>query len=192
MKIYELVSDFDRVRHLTFKDLQATVTFTTDYFVFQTLPREAWKPPTIELMPEDQGLENPLPDYQELGSVAVFSRRAVISLNEVLNGGELLPLIFEGTEGHFFAYDPRHLAEALDESRSELKRFSNGGVMKVLRYEFRPDKLKDLGIFGIPQQRGRIYVTDEFVRRVNEARLTGFDFIELWSDEKPTSGEQAA
>lgn len=78
---------------------------------------------------------------------------------------------------------------ALNQENSDLKRFKDGGVMRIVRYEFQPELVRTGTIFKIPEERGRIYVTDKFVQRVKDLELTGFEFEHVWS---PTPAEAVA
>lgn len=56
--------------------------------------------------------------------------------------------------------------------------------MHVKSYEFLPERLDGIAIFKLPQfVRNRVYVTDAFVRQVQDRGLTGFRFTLLWSDD---------
>jgi hypothetical protein len=116
-------------------------------------------------------------------SFPTFSKRAVEALRDLLEpNGEILPLICEF--GDYYAFNTTTVVDALDEEHSELKRFKDGGIMRILRYEFYPEKLQGLSIFKLSQLPGGDYVTDTFVQRVQEAGLVGFDFSEaqrVWS-----------
>jgi hypothetical protein len=84
----------------------------------------------------------------------------------------------------YFAFNTTTIIDALDEDHSQLKRFVDGGIMWIDKYEFFPKKLASAAIFKVPQLvRSLVYVTDDFVKRVNKAKLTGFVFVQLWSDE---------
>jgi len=141
-----------------------------------------WSPLKVEILRDDEHKDRLPSDFPSLGGVLpVFSRRAVEALKDVLTAnGEILPL--DCPEGDYLAYNTRKIVDALDEGRSALKRFKDGGVMHVVHYEFHPSRLDEVSIFKIPQTvRSRTYVTDEFVRRVREAGLAGFNFVPVWA-----------
>jgi hypothetical protein len=81
-------------------------------------------------------------------------------------------------------------ADALDEEASELKRFSDGRVMVVHKYVFKPDAVEGKVIFRLPQFRARIYVTDLFADKVREHGLTGLELNELWSATDSSENKQ--
>lgn len=65
--------------------------------------------------------------------------------------------------------------------KSELKLFpSSGRVMRVIKYVFRTEKLKNVTIFKLPEfPKGISYATEEFKKVVEENNITGFKFKEL-------------
>lgn len=141
-----------------------------------------WNTPEVKILRDEEHENRPRGDFASLGGVLpVFSRRAVEALRDVLDAsGEILPLAC--TEGEYFAYNALKVVDALDEGRSALKRFKDGGVMRVVHHEFLPEKLHGVSIFKIPQTvRSRPYVTDDFVGRVREAGLVGFNFVPVWA-----------
>jgi hypothetical protein len=121
-------------------------------------------------------------DYPKIGGMPVFSKKAVDCLqNILLKNGEVLPLLFEGKENVYFAFNPLRDIDALDEAHSDLARFENGRIMHVKKYVFLSDELEGEILFKIPQETGRLYTTDKFMDRVKECSLTGFLFRPLWS-----------
>jgi hypothetical protein len=123
-----------------------------------------------------------LPDFALLGVVPVFSEQAVNALRDLLElNGELLSL--RHARRKYFAYNVTTMLDALDEGRSRVSRFSDGGIMSIEGYVFRPGVLSDAAIFKIPQLPGAfVYVTEEFADRVRRAELLGFVFRELWRE----------
>lgn len=137
----------------------------------------------VAITPADQNdTEAELADNALLGVVPVFSARAADALLDLLRpNGELLPLRYARAE--YMAYNVTNVVDALDEGQSSITRFvSGGGVQSIQRYVFRPEQVRDLAVFKIPQlPRGFVFVGDVFVNRVKRARLTGFSFRSLWS-----------
>jgi hypothetical protein len=196
MNVYQLHGDSENYQTLNVVHKEDG-PFLLEYFTYRTLPPSAWRPLQIRVWTDEgsgyDGRMAPPSDYPQIGVMPVFSRRAVEELDDILkDNGTLLPLLFEGEEGHYFAYDLTHVADSLDEAQSEVERFADGRVMHVVHYEFHPGKVVGETIFKIPQQRGRIYVTDSFVRRVNEGGLMGFSFKELWSDQREKPAHKVA
>lgn len=144
-----------------------------------------WTPVEMEVFRDDNFNKNlPSSDFPALTKhIPVFSNRAVKALEDILNeNGELLPL--NCAEGEYAAFNVTCMLDALDIEHSDLEFFkSSGRIMHVLKYEFLKDRLANYSIFKLPQlPLMRVFVTDKFVERVQEANLTGFDFRLIWSD----------
>lgn len=73
--------------------------------------------------------------------------------------------------------------DALDQQRSSLTRFGDGGVWDVMRYELRPELLHGMDVFRMKHQRARLFVSDRFKAIADDYGLTGFVFQEIWSSE---------
>lgn len=185
MKIYELLSDLDNYQNLGVKDEDHF--YINKHFHERKPLRDLWVPLHISILHFKQRGINygtlPLNDYPRIGGMPVFSKKAVDCLSDVLlENGEILPLLFEGKEGIYFAFNQLRDIDALDEARSDLARFEDGRIMRVIKYVFRPSKLAGETLFKIPQEKGRLYVTDTFVDRVKDCSLTGFSYRLIWSD----------
>lgn len=144
-----------------------------------------WSPAEVVLLRESERFEELLPsDFPCLLGPPVFSSRAVTILRDLLeSGGEFLPL--RSKDGELYAYNITNVIDALDLTASDVKFMSDGiRVVSIQRYGFQRDKLVGAAIFRIPQVlRSRVFVTDEFVQRVESHSLTGFRFEPLWSGE---------
>jgi len=122
-------------------------------------------------------------DMPDLGSsgVLVLRERALVALREVLEGyGEFLPLACE--EADLWAFNCTRVVDALDEGRSTIRRFPNSNkIMRIQRYEFRPEALVGVRAFRLPQlQPGPVYVNEEVGEAVRAAELRGVGFKLLW------------
>lgn len=182
MQIYELRRDADHYRWLDTTDGGDITGFEID----SSLVGATWEPLVVQWMTED--MEGTLEgDFPTLGNLRVFSQKAVDALLELLvENGELLPLISK--DGQFYVYNVTRVADALDEERSEVVRFKTSGrIMRIEHYRFRSELLAGLSIFKVPQLT-EVFVTDAFVKRVQEANLKGFAFRELWSSEPQRDG----
>jgi hypothetical protein len=115
--------------------------------------------------------------------IPVFTPRAVEALADFLeSNGELLPITCEGKR--LFIFNVMRVIDALDEENSELKLFDDGDIMDILRFSFFPEKIGRTTIFKVPQCiLTGVFVTEPFVKRVEEANLKGFKFRLLWSND---------
>jgi uncharacterized protein DUF1629 len=144
-------------------------------------PGDLWRPPWMFLLTADEdGRRRKKADMPWHGSnVLVVTRRAREVLAEVLaEDAEVLPLDCDGGE-NLWLVNPWRTVDALDVGRSEVRRFSDGGIMNIGRYVFREEMVDGLRCFRIPQEPG-MFVTDEVVDAVRDAALRGTTFRRLW------------
>ncbi len=142
----------------------------------------AWRSPPMRLVHEDEGKRLAESDSPWLGSHAlVFRRQAISKLAPVLHEyGELLPLAC--AEAELVVFNSTRVIDALDENASRLLRFSNGRIMRVTRYAFRPETVCAVDIFKIPSLRvSPTFVSDRFVRAWKSSGLRGLVFNKVWS-----------
>jgi hypothetical protein len=143
--------------------------------------RQTWTPIAMQFFRDKNARHRRESDSPWLGPHAlIFRPRAIEALGPLLDQyGELLPLLCRGAE--VWMYNPIRVLDALDEQASAVARFSSGRIMVVDRYVFRPDVVRDVAIFKLPNLRaGPALVGDEFVERWEAAGLTGLDFEEVW------------
>jgi hypothetical protein len=175
MKVFHLVADADTYRSLAPVD-EGDYERLVRLFDGRTLGSE-WSPIRVEILFEDH---RPA-DYAALAGIPAFSSRATNELRDALERhGEVLPL----SGADFSLYNVTELPDALDEDASEIKYMRSGRVMRIARYSLRAEALEGLTIFKLPQQpRSAVYITEEFLDRVQAAGLTGFERSELvWND----------
>lgn len=81
----------------------------------------------------------------------------------------------------FYVVNVTDIIDCLDYEKSELKCFpSSGRVMRVIKYVFKIEKLKNTTIFKLPEfPKGISYVTENFKNIVEENNIKGFKFKEL-------------
>lgn len=142
----------------------------------------AWMPVPVRVFREDDDHKSrPRSDFPSLsGFVPVFSCRAASALAEFLMpNGEVLPLTC--SEGEYLAYNVTSIVDALDEAHSECW-YIGRKLVDVRSYELFPDRLEGRSVFKLAQfQRGgKMYVTGQFVRRVHDEGLVGFDMKRVW------------
>ena len=179
MNVYILDADGNRYQNLVF-------TSDKDWTILRQFDGRSllsyWTAPTVEVFRDDEFNRNlPPSDFPSLApDVPVFSQRAVNALQELLReNGEILPL--SCSEGEYYAFNVTTSVDALDESKSVVKRFkSSGRIMRILKYVFFGDRLSDATIFKIPQSRGNIFVTNRFRKIILDNQLLGFKFVNVW------------
>lgn len=180
MKIYKLYADCNRYQSLVFTSADDW-NIILDHFDGKPLI-SSWTAPAVQVFREDKFTRNlPPSDFPNLvPDVPVFSLRAVNVLQGLLHeNGEILPL--SCSEGEYYAFNVTTSINALDESKSEVKRFeSSGRIMRIIKYEFFADRLSGATIFKIPQTRANVFVTDKFRTIVMDNGLIGFEFVNVW------------
>ena len=181
MNVFKLTPDCNRYQNLVFASKEDWAIF--DRFDGRSI-LPSWPQPVVEVL-RDKKFNRNLPpgDFPSLflPGVPVFSLRAVSVLRSILQeNGETLPL--SCGEGEYFAFNVTTFIDALDESNSEIERFeSSGRIMRVLKFAFFPDMLREAAIFKIPQfRRTQVYVTDQFRNIVVNNHLIGFVFVKVW------------
>ena len=99
----------------------------------------------------------------------------------------MLPLTCQ--EGEYFIFNVLQIVDALDESASRIIRFPNSEkILEIESFVFEPTPVVGVHIFKLKQQPlGRVFISDRFVERVKEARLTGFRFEWLWASDQESS-----
>ncbi|MFT3777554.1 MAG: hypothetical protein QM772_04610 [Ottowia sp.] len=120
-----------------------------------------------------------LPDFTHIGlaPIPTFSERAIMTLGPLLSEyGEFAPIELDEPI-LYFGFNPTTIVDILDESRSEIVRFSSGRVMAVDKYVLLDSVVELPPIFKIPQtRRNTTYVNEAFVTKVRDTGLTGFRF----------------
>jgi hypothetical protein len=204
MKVFRIIVDTGPPEHYTGHDVYACLRleFEEDRKAFLPLfdgvsiDTSIWKPFKTIRVPEYPGnLTKPFGDRAAIEThydPMVLSRRALDALlPHIGHLGQVLPLTFDECE--YALFNITNVIDALDESASDIWRFpSSGRIGDIKRYAFKTQAVRDQLLFKIPQ-RPKLFAfcTDRFVKLVQDAKLTGFGFEKLWSDEA-TDAKQAA
>lgn len=180
MKVYSLRADSERFKGLMPVDEEHWDVFR-EFNSGQSL-KDGWVPiPMRFYVYRKRRL--PEGDFPTLlGEAPAFSPRATKALTPILQRhGELLPIDAEGAE--YYAFNLMVIRDALDFQKSVVERLSGGMIFAINSYVFTPEKLSGSCMFRIPELVNRIFVTDEFVRVVQDHNLTGFDLPLLWDSD---------
>ena len=176
------ILDFDANRYAGLLVADERDLDRLDAFVGAPIGAE-WVP--LRMAWETRGGALPKSDFCGIaGGGFVFNARAVDALGDLLAGrGELLAIEVLDEQQEHYVFNVTRLSDALDEQRSQLAYFSDGGLMDIDRYEFDRGRLADETIFKLRQiPEVYEYVTGEFRRRVEQAGLSGFTFDRrVWS-----------
>ena len=176
--IYDLEADHNRWRTM---DPADEASNKSTRFRCESLSG-TWQGAKFEWLDEDE--EDPLPegDMTSSAGTLIFGERAVAACGALLRRfGELLPIECDGQP--FWAYNVLEVADVLDETRSELGRFSSDGqifAVKVLvpksaegLQEERAFKLKDVPF-------GAVYCTRSFAERLLRSGVRGLRLPQMW------------
>lgn len=137
---------------------------------------KVWKPPKVV------GRVQPYQDFPGVDMILpAFSRRACDALRDFLEpNGELLPL--ESEVGEYYYYNITTVVDALDIKKSKCKFWCDPPTTAVSidYFAFHEKKLAGRSVFRIIERPIMTIVTDQFVKRVHEAGLNGFQFNKIW------------
>lgn len=134
-----------------------------------------WEPFQVYIAPaKEKELATP-PDFT-FGIIPILSARAIIGLRPVLEKyGELLPI--NCPDGTYMVFNVTTVLEILDQAKSQGDRFASGRFMRIEKFVFKDTGFHGEEIFRIKgYERGSQFCTENFVRRVENLGLTGFDF----------------
>lgn len=139
-----------------------------------------WVPPRVRLLTElhrQQLQRGDLPWYSSY--VMTVTRRARTVLEEIVaNDAEFLPL--ECEEEELWLMHPWRSVHALDAAGSDFALLPSGRIREVTRYAFLEARIQKLACFIDQRLPGRLFVTDAVVTAINNAKLTGTSFQEVW------------
>lgn len=145
-----------------------------------------WQQPSLAshwVPPKVIGRVSEFNDYPCVDCFPAFSERAVDGLLDMLEAnGEILPLVSD-TKTRFFIFNILTISNALDTSRSMCEFWCDPPTTATTidHYEFHRDRLAGLSIFRLQQKPISVFVTNQFVDRVDFLGLNGFDFKNVWS-----------
>jgi hypothetical protein len=140
---------------------------------------DSWTPIPVEIIREDEGEPLKRAGSPWLGPHALILREdaAAAVSRPLARWGEFLPL--RCSEAPLVVYNPTHVLDALDERKSDVRRFSNGRVMMVKRYVFREGAIGKESAFKIPNLRSSpTFFVDTAVQAWTAAGIRGVRFEE--------------
>ena len=184
MKIYELKpsSDDKWIWFFTIDGPTTPIYFGDTQSFFESQPRIRIDRNTEK---SPRGSRAVLADFSCLdsGSELCFSARARTVLGPHVDRlGQWLAL--ECNEATYWLFNVTNIIDALDEQKSEIARFSDGRIMDIDSFVFRPEKVTGHLLFQVRNTPATPnLVTQDFVDLVHEHGLTGFSFRLVWSEE---------
>lgn len=142
-----------------------------------------WSSPEFRLIRYDEGVELQQSDSPWLGAHALILRRRAVDVYREALEGQAEFLRVRCPDAELWLFNPRLAAEALDEGASSAWRFSDGRIMRVTRYAFRTQVVRDLDVFKVPNLRiSPTFVSEQFVTMWMGSGLRGLEFEEVWAE----------
>ena len=184
MKVYELDANSDDkwIWFFTVEGPAAPLYFGETRAFFDSQPRIRIDRNTRKSPRESNAV---LADFSNLGNgpEPCFSARAKALLGPRIDAlGQWLAL--ECNEAPYWLFNVTHTVDALDEQQSEVARYSDGRIMGIDSFVFKPESLRGELLFHVRNTPGvPNLVTQDFVDLVYEHGLTGFSFRLVWSEE---------
>lgn len=136
-----------------------------------------YTPVKLELNRSDTGKKNYQFDFSgSLRPFFIISEMTLDKLRDILEPrGQVLPVITDSKKKQFFGYYPTNpLSDCFDKDKSIYRVAERGLIIeKPVLVE---DKVSDEYLFSIEEDISRVFVTDKFRERVEDAGLLGFDF----------------
>jgi hypothetical protein len=137
---------------------------------WEPVPME-WKPARVR---KNRG--KPVDFIGLMGHGLAFSDRAAEALAPLIGYTiELLPLAYDGP-GRFQVVNILDIVDCLDEERSKVRRYSDGEIMIVEKYAFKPGSTDGHHLFKCKQCLLHDLVSAEFKALVEEKGLVGAYF----------------
>ncbi|OSN05641.1 hypothetical protein AU511_09290 [Lonsdalea iberica] len=138
----------------------------------------------LELRKNDFGKKNYQFDFSSaLGPFFIISESVLDKLSDILESrGQILPVITDSKKKKFFGYYPTNPLTGCFDTEKSIYRVAERGLI-IEKPVLIASNIVDEYLFSIEEDISRVFVTDRFKQRIEEAGLLGFDF----SVEIPTS-----
>ena len=191
MKFWQLEVDVDQYAHLAFVDEAMTRRLIGEFMgkpfsgrweeVQVYCPKE-WEEPGWSIkerkMIKAQREGRPIGDFVYLvgaeGAV-ILRDKALTILQPLIEGSvEILPLRYGGERLHLI--NVINVIDCLDEEKSTVKRLPDGMIWRFVEAAFKEDLLEGEHIFKLPGPQVFIFVSELFMKKVEENGLKGL----LW------------
>lgn len=179
MKLYQLWSDH------TYRAFETKEKNGYKAFCFKGEPLSNWT--EVELYPSSHQTEK----GKSIGDVYPVEVSAVVVNERCFNiikpyiQGAVQVLNAKRETQQLFALNVTEIRDCLDREKSKLKLFSSSGrIMRIEKYAFRREMLRNAFIFKIPEEvHTHPYVTDDFKNLIEQNGIKGFKFVLVWQDE---------
>jgi hypothetical protein len=177
---YQFPSFDDKKIFLTEKLLKLTSYGRDSIFSERVNLRDIWKPFDISFETRYSGRKlKANPDICSYPHITILSEEAINLVKDLFpDYVEILPVnnIFSSKK-YFFL----NITSDIDCLTEKAETEGNLIITKVKRYDFDPEKIKNIHMFKIKKLSTEIFVSKEFVKRVIETKLKAFVFMPVWS-----------
>ena len=175
IKVYELWMDH------TYRTYEPTPKDGYKSYIFDGMPVKERNFEKIYPSKYKDEIDKPIGDVfsVEVSSFILNERSYKILYPYIKNEVQIFKIKSEND--NLYVVNITNIIDCLDYDKSKIKRFpSSGRVMRVIKYAFKIEKLKNATIFNLPDfPKGISYVTEEFKKVVEENNIKGFKFKEL-------------
>jgi hypothetical protein len=178
IKIWEIINDTNAFRSFNFYDTKQLLSIEEklDQGNFSLID---WVPIRVELFEDELSKETnkEVSDFMQLPGYTVNKKAKELYEELVSETVMFLPIITP--VGEYWTMNIK-LVNCLDQTNSEIKRFPNGNILRVIKYSFSYEKVRNLLIFRIPEMEGKaLYVTEKFKEIYEKNELTGLIFLPI-------------
>lgn len=177
MKYYYYRPDSDRFNAIGLKpEDRNLISIRTVYA--RILP--TWKPIEVVEFDDNPGVEGDFPSLTNYNQLPVMSHKAWQALEPVIGSCcEPLPLRHPSGSSLYLVHFTES-TDALDVEKSELKRYTDGGIMRVVRYALKSETIRGRHAVKLPKESGgEVLVDEEFRKAVEANKLLGLEFKEV-------------
>lgn len=189
MRVYEFTAEAQPIyRYIMPKRLQVVDRLKRRFLGVKPLA-EGWE--GFEVHPVPAHRDAPVADANTLLGVLAVSARFKGAFELVLRPtSEFLPL--HSTSGEYYLHHTTAFAaEALDTEASQRVTMPDGQVTEVVVYRFRPEAVRGLWLFRIPQLPARYYATGRFMEAFERHGFhKGFKPASVWSEDPGYADER--
>jgi hypothetical protein len=141
---------------------------------------KSWTPVVVHDFEDDPGVEGDFPALSNYDELPVMSQRAWDALYSLIGPScEALPVVHPSRQPYFIVH-VLETVDCLDVGQSVVERYGDGGIMQIVRYSFKLEKIHGQHIFKLPMESGgELIVDEEFQRAVEANGLKGLLFEQL-------------
>ena len=120
-----------------------------------------------------------------LPGIPTFNEKVIKCLHELIHHNVELLNMTSDDKKNFKIINVTKVIDCIDFSEAIPIRAYSGVITRFKKYSFKEKLIENEHIFKIPEQKiTAVFVSDEFKRQVEQNKLKGFEFIEVWNSKK--------